>query len=142
MTLERRVGLGYTLSVDPTGGTTFAVLGSIVDAIDGPDAKKDDIDISILADIKKFFSPGQLDAGVVTFQIAYDPADTDTHTLATLLNSTSTTLANWKINHSGTSNQETFLGYVNGFARKTGKGKLVVADVSIKVSGDTGYKTS
>ena len=145
MTLERRIGYGFTLGVDSTGGTSFTTIGGIVDGMDGPGATSDTADVSILTDKFKRKRKAMVDAGQVTLSVAYDPADSTAHLLATLL-ADLTNVANWQINFpdQGTSlsQSETFTGILTGMARKAQRKNLVVVDLTIDVDGDPGFKTS
>jgi hypothetical protein len=137
MTLTKRYGYGVTLGCDPAGGTAFVILGNIVDSIEGPEVKTDDIEVTLLADKDKTFLGGQIDGGTVSFQIAYDPLDTSGTTIATLLGNSN--IANWQIKYpvigAEVQQSDTFFGYVNGFKRSIKRNALIVADISIKVTG-------
>lgn len=151
MTLTRRAGLGVTLGVDPTGGTSFTVLGAIVEGIDGPDAKGEEYDASLLTDKYKHKDVAQVDPGDLTFTIAYDPADTaTTQALALQLSGgtaggsqTVAAMPNWQISYPiigvETQQKETFLGRLKGFKRRIKKSEMIMADITIAVSGVPGY---
>lgn len=142
MSLTKRVGLGVTLSCDPLAGTSFAALGSIVDHIDGADAKTTVFDNSLLTDKYETKGGAQIDPGQVVFTIAYDPLDTGTTTVLTGLLSSSAVAA-WQIAYpvigGELQNKETFNGLVSGFKRGIKKGALITADVTISVSGKPGF---
>lgn len=145
MSLTKRIGFGVTLECDPTGGSSLVALGAIVDGIDGGEGKTDEVDTSILTDKFKTKSGAQIDPGTVSFQIAYDPADTEsTHILTGLLSSSA--IANWQVAYPiiGTEIQQkdrAFLGFVSGFKVSRKKANLVIADVTITISGDPGFAT-
>lgn len=90
----RRIGLGWKLGVDPAGSTTFQDL-AVIAGIEGPDAKTDEVDVTLLADVNKVYLSGSTDPGHVTFEIVYDPDSTATTVLTALL--TSKAIANWQI---------------------------------------------
>jgi len=142
MSLVKRIGYGCTLGCDPTGGTSYAVLGAIVDGWKGPEAKADEADTSILVDKWKNSQPAQVDPGSMTFQIAYSPEDTGTTTVLTGL-LTSGVVAGWEVTlpavSPGTAQTKTFSGYVSGFSPDVKKANLVVADVTVRVSGNPGF---
>jgi hypothetical protein len=142
MSLTKRKGYGVTLGCDQTGGTTYAVLGAVVSGLDGADAKADEIDTTVLSDHYKTKEGGQVDSGTVTFQIAYDPLDTATTTVLTGLLA-SGAVAGWQITYpivaSETQQKDAFQGYVAGFKRTIDKSKMIVADVTIGVSGNPGF---
>jgi hypothetical protein len=141
MSLVKRVGYGNSLGVDVTGGSTFVLVASVVDGFEGPDAKAKNAETSLLTDWYDTFAPTSVDPGSVTYKIAYDPADANTHTLALLL--ASGAVANWQLTYSGgTPPTETFLGHVEHMGRSMKKGDFLVCNISIKVSGNPGFKTS
>jgi len=142
MSLTKRVGLGVTLSCDPLGGVTYVVLGSIVDHIEGADAKTTVFDSSLLGD--KFTTKGgaQIDPGEVTFTIAYDPLDTATTVVLTGLLASSV-IAGWEIEYpiigAEVQQKKSFVGLVSGFKVSRKKGAMITADVTISVSGNPGF---
>lgn len=145
MSLTKRIGFGVTLGCDPTGGTTYAVLGAVVDGLDGPDAKAEEVDTAVLSDKYKTKAGAQIDSGNVTFQIAYDPLDTATTTVLTGLFSSSA-VAGWQILYpviaSETQQKDAFQGFVSGMKRTISKDKMIVADVTITISGKAGLTGS
>jgi hypothetical protein len=145
MSLERRIGLGFTLGVDSTGGTSFTTIASIVDGIEGPGADSEVADVSILTDTFKRKRKAMVDAGKVTYTIAYDPNDTNSQLLGLLLADV-TTVANWRVGFpdqgASTSQAETFTGLLVGMNRKAKRKELVVADITIDVDGNPGFRTS
>ena len=145
MTTNRRIGLGFTISVSPTGTAgTYTGIGSLINSPQGPGAKADTVDVSLLSDTYKQKAKGQVDSGDVTFSIMYDPDDTSTTTLTALLTQT-TTIPAWKVgypagtNGAGTVTTETFSGPLVGFSRKASKTGKIEAEITIAVSGGAGY---
>lgn len=145
MSLVKRIGFGVTLGCDPTGGTSYAVLGAVVDGIDGPDPKTEEVDTAVLADKYKTKAGAQIDSGNATFQIAYDPLDTATTLVLTGL-LTSSANAGWQITYpvigAETQQKDAFVGFVCGLKRTISKEKMIVADVTICVSGKAGLAGS
>lgn len=141
MSLTKRIGYGITLGCDPTGASSFTTLGAVVDGIDGPDAKTDKVDTTILSDKFKTAAGAQIDPGTVTFKIAYDPSDTDTTQKLTALHQSSD-VASWQVTYPGPVTDNPFLGFVAGFKRTIETKTLVVAEVTIQVSGTPGYGTT
>ena len=142
MSLTKRVGLGVTLGCDPTGGVTYALLGSIVDHIDGADAKTVIFDSSLLTDKYETKGGAQIDPGTYTFKIAYDPLDSSTTTILTGL-LTSSVIAGFQLEYpvigAETQNKEPFVAIVSGLKVSRPKGGLIVADVTLTVSGKPGF---
>lgn len=145
MALEKRIGFGCKLGVDTSGGSSYDEIGSVVDGWTGPSAAADEVDTTILSDTWKTFMKASIDPGSVSFQIAYDPNDTDCQGINSLLASTSTTLATWQVTFpdvgSGT-DTETFTGFVTSLDREVSKTGLVMATIGIKISGNPGFATS
>jgi hypothetical protein len=139
--LTKRIGLGVKLGVDPTGASTFTDIGCIVEAISGPEAKAETVDTSLLGDIYKTFAKSAIDSGEVTFEVAYDPLETVNQTLATLFTQ-GTPTPNWQIQYPPDNTTETFLGHVVGLGREVKKAGMILKKVTIKVSGDPGFKHS
>ena len=142
MTLLRRIGFGVVLNCDPTGGTTYAALGAIVDGLDGGDAKTTAIDTTILGDKFMTKGGGQIDPGEVTFTIAYDPLDAATNLVLTTLLGNSN-VAHFQISYPAVGGSgattETFFGFVSGYKRTIAKDKMITAEVTITISGDPGF---
>jgi hypothetical protein len=142
MSLTKRIAFGITLGCDPTGGTAYATLGAVVDGFDGADAKTEVVDTSVLAD--KYHTKGgaQIDPGTVTFTIAYDPLDTATTTVLTGL-LTSSVVAGWQVTYpiigAETQQKDTFKGLVSGFKITAKKQNMLIAEVTIAVSGKPGF---
>lgn len=146
MALTKRIGFGVQLECDPTGGSTLAALGAIVDGIDGSESKTTEVDTSLLVDKVMTKSGAQIDPGNVTFKIAYDPKDTgSTQILTSLL--LSSFPAAWQVVYP-TIGSETpaptdpvFQGFVSSFKVSRQKASMVTADVTITLSGSTGLAT-
>lgn len=143
MPLTKRIGFGVTLSCDPAGGTTYALLGAVVEGIDGADAKATVIETALLTDKYQTKAVGQVDSGEVSFTIAYDPADTATTTVLTGL-LTSGVSAGWEISYpiiaAETQQTDAFQGPLSGMKRTVSKDKMILATVTIAVSGKPGLK--
>lgn len=139
MSLIKRIGFGITLGVDPTGGTSFSVLGSVVDGFSGSGPKAIKADTSVLANWYSTYAPCGVEPGSFDFEIAYDPAFSESHTLAILLGTGA--VANWQITFQGAV-VETFLAYVEGMSREVKRKNLCIAKISLVVAGDPGYKVS
>jgi len=142
--INRRIGLGCTLSVDPTGSTAYQAIGAIVDGFKGPSAKAETVDITLLSDGYKQFGKSHTDPGETTFMIAYDPDDTSSATLAGLLAPTQTP-ANWQITYgpgtggAGTVTTETFKAHLTGMSREVAKDKFLTCEITLKNTGNPGY---
>ena len=152
MALTRRIGLGVTLGIDRTGAANFVVLGAIVGGFTHGGAKSDVVDASILSDNYKPKGKGQTDPGEHTLQIAYDPSDAantnNSRLLALALADTGPpdAAANFQITYPAVgavaAATETHRGWVTGLGREVKKDGLIVAPVTITISGDPGFKTA
>lgn len=148
MALTRRMGLGVTLAMDPAGASNYVTLGAIVDGFSGS-AKADVADMSILSDTFKPKGKGQVDPGEITLSIAYDPDDnSNTNTsraLAAALALTGPTPRTFQISYPAVgavnASTENFSGHITGLGREVKKGDMIVAPVTITVSGDPGFKS-
>ena len=89
MPVNKRIGLGFTLSVDPLGGTSYTTIGAIVDGFGESEAKAMMVETAILTDVFITKSKSQVDPGEVTFIIAYDPDEASSVLLNQLLASVS-----------------------------------------------------
>lgn len=142
------MGLGVTLAMDLAGAANYVVLGAIVNGFSGA-AKADVADLSILSDTYKPKGKGQVDGGELTLQVAYDPDDnSNTNTsraLAAALALTGPTPRTFQISYPAVgavnASTENFSGHVTGLGREVKKDGLLVAPVTITVSGDPGFKS-
>lgn len=138
---NKMIGFYAKLGVDDSNGTSFTDLVSIVDGWTGPDAKAKTVDTSLLGDKYDTFAVASKDPGSVGFDYAYDPAHSDTTTLADLFDSGD--VANWRITFpdgDGTSaSTETFHGCVVALGREMKKDSLIKGKIEIKVSGNPGF---
>lgn len=144
MTLQSRVGYGWTVGVDSTGGTSFTTLGAVVEGFKGPGAKRDKVDITLLSDLWKRFAGAQIDPGELAFTIAWDPGDaTTTQTLTALLKSTSGVEPNWQLTYpafgGGGSGSQTFKGILLGFSPTVMEDKMATSEVTVQVSGNPNF---
>jgi hypothetical protein len=144
MSLNRRIGLGVTIAVDASGGTSFTTLGNVVDGAKEGGTKAQTGDVSILADTFMQFAKGQIDPGEKTFTIAYDPDDSNFTVLKTLHDQIQTTPPNWQISlpsgtlGAGSTTTKTYKGFVVGMGREIAKDKLLTLEVTVKKTGDPG----
>lgn len=136
MALNKKIGYGFVISIDPTGGTSWDALGNVVDGFSGPNSQARAVDTSVLSDFWDTFLKEGANPGQLTFDVAYDPDDTDYQALCTALESTSTTLAAFKIDPPGSTNDQILSGLVIGIGPEVRKGQLAKAAVTIQVSGD------
>ncbi len=146
MAVKKRIGNALTLGIDTAGGTSYTTLAAIVKEISGPSAKAEAIKMDLLGDVYDTKQRGSVDPGQYKFTIAYDTEDTNCTTIlnATLGASFSTlggTLPHWLLTYgiSGTGDTaqtETFFGFVSGIDKKGEKNTMVIADITIDLSGN------
>jgi hypothetical protein len=145
MTLNRRIGLGFTLAVDASGGSSFTTLGSIVDGLKEEQAKAEMVDTSVLADLYKTKSKSQIDPGGFTLMIAYDPDDATTTALVAIFKNTSAVPPNWRISYpSGTQGAgivqtETFKAHLSAMGREIVRDKMITCEITLTKTGTIGY---
>lgn len=141
MSLTVRTGLGFTLGVDPTGGTSFTTIASLVAPPKRSGVKADTPDVTILSDQFKQFAKSQIDPGSLTYSIAYDPNDTVTTTLNSLLTQITPT-PKWQISYpagTGSGAMESFKAHLAEISQTIEVDKLVTAEITLKVSGAPGF---
>lgn len=142
--LQKRIGLGFTLGMDPTGGSTFVVLGAIVDGLDEDGGSMDIADMSILSDTYKTKAGGQIDPGKATFQIAYDGSANNTTAgrLAAARAITGVVSPAFQRTYPAANGQNSFTENFSGWVTKLGKAikkdKMIVQAVEIDISGNPG----
>jgi hypothetical protein len=136
---------GTTLAWDRAGGTSYTNIAQVVSDISGPGFSRGSIDVTNHADTDMFRQkmPGLIDAGQISFQVAFDPAAA-THNWATGLlddfDNSDCTLAAFKITMnvctaSVTSSTWTFDGFVAGAAMSAGLEDVHRMDVTVEITG-------
>jgi hypothetical protein len=133
-------GIGTTLGVDSAGTSTFVILGGVATAIDGPECTADTYEGTFLGDTYKQFGKGQIDGGNLTFTVLYDSTCSTLHVLALLL-AQFAPMPNWQITYSDNTT-ETFQGHVIGMGRTVSEKDYNRVKITVRVSGNPGYKTS
>lgn len=146
MALYERVGLGCTIDWDSTGGTSFTPIGSVVDG-EKTEAKAKTAKTALLSDTWDTFAKCSIDPGEFKFTIAYDPLYSEYHSLATSLAAVNTVAPNWRLSFPDNGNgsgatTETFRGLVVAMSREVKKDSFLIAEVTIKLTGNAGLKTS
>ena len=138
--LSKTYGFGSTLACDPAGGTSYGVLGAIVDGWEESEAKADEINTAVLGDRYRTKASGQVDPGSCTFDICYDPT---TGSSAAILGAllTSGAIAGWQttVNTSSGPTHSAFVGPVVGLGVSVKKGALVMQKVTVAKSGNPGF---
>jgi len=145
--VERRTGFGFTLDVDPAGGSSFTTVGGIVN-FNGTEASRSDVDVTLLADTFMQFRGAQVDGGTLEFDVALDPNDAESKTIVSLFHRNANDIVpNWKITHSTLTGStlavptRTFRGYVNKLSDVFEKESLATRTVGVKVTDNTGFTT-
>lgn len=144
MTLNRRIGLGFTLGVDATGGSSFTTIGSIVDGFDEDEAAADVADTSVLADLYKLKAKSQIDPGGLTFEVAWDPDFPANATLVTTFKNL-TPIPNWQISYpagdqgAGSIVVDTFKAHHTKMGRVIKKDKLFTCKITLVKTGQPGF---
>ena len=150
MSIEKRVGMGCTISWDSAGGTSYTVIGSVVDG-DKNEAKAKTAKTALLSEFWDTFAKVSADPGEFKFTIVYDPGASEYHSLATSLAQIDATAPTWQLSFpdnglgfgSGSGAVvETFAGLVIGLSREIKKDDFLVAEVTIKLTGNPGFRTS
>lgn len=152
MSLTRRIGLGITIGIDRTGGSSFVNLGYLVGGLKRGTAKAQTIECPIATDTYIPKGKGQLTPGQTKLKIYYDPSDSsntnNSRLLAAALADTGPpgTEANFQVTYPAVGSvnalSETFKGWVTDLGDLDMDVKSpVVADVTIDISGTPGLQT-
>jgi len=142
MPVIKEIGLGCTLEVGTSAGsTTFTAVAGLL-SFSGPDGTADDIDTSNMDDANfKTFKRGQADAGECALTMTYGSTDASQKTLAGLWKSGK--IVNWRVSYPTTATpKDTFDGYVKGMGRAIEKDAMITRNVSMKITGDPGMQAS
>ncbi len=145
MAVNKRAGFGVTLSVDPTGGTSYTTLAAIVDGVSESDAKATTVDTTLLSETFMTNTKTQIDPGEVTFTIAYDPDETTSVLLKALHTSVNPVPPAWLITYpygvlgSGSITTKGFFAHLTGLSREQKKDGMIVQNVTLKKTGNPGF---
>jgi hypothetical protein len=140
---EKRVGFGATISWDSAGGSTFVVIGTVVDG-DKNDAKWKTAKTSLLSEKADTFSKTSYDPGEFKFTIIYDPLDTEYQALKTAFLAVNEPAPQWELSfvdsgsESGSGSgdcSDTFFAHVVGLSREVKKEDFLTAEVTLKLTG-------
>ena len=129
----------YTAS--STTVTSTHAIGNVL-SIEGPDAERETVDVTLLNSTTPWrsFKVGDGDPGTVTVQVAYDNNDT-THTA---INDAmrQNTLATFNISYNSSQDTDTFTGFVIGRGRTIERNGMIQGPITIKVSSSPGFATT
>ena len=142
--INRRLGLGFLLGVDPAGASAFQNVAGIVDGWKEGAAKAKMGDVTIYTDLYEQFAKGQINPGELSMMLAYDPDNTITQLLVTLLQQ-QLPAPNWQISYpsgslgAGTIITQVFLAHLSSLGREINRGKLVTCEVTLTKTGAPGF---
>ena len=139
MVIVKEIGLGTTLSIGTSeGSSTFTEVAGLI-SLPGPDGTADDIDTSTLdnATLFKTFQRGQVDPGEMTLTLGFGSADASQKQIVTAYKDG--TIRSWKVTPPTTANSEEFDAYVKGMGRVIEKDSFMTRTVTLKVTGDPGF---
>ncbi len=146
MSFQKRIGRNVTLAVDENGGTSFTAFAKIIDGYNTTGNKKEISPIPIQSDTWIEKAATQIDAGQIAWAIAYDPADTESQLIARLLAATGVIGANWQLSYlpvgAAVLKTRTFFGWLSSLNEKGKMKELIIADITIDISGSPGYAVS
>lgn len=134
MALNKKIGYGFVISIDPAGGTAWDALGNVVDGYSGPNSQARAVDTSVLSDFWDTFAKEGANPGQVTFDVAYDCDDADYDALCDALESASAIAV--KIDPPASTNDQIFNALVIGVGPEVRKGALAKAAITLQVTGD------
>lgn len=141
MSLTKRIGLGVTLEVDLTGGTSYTTLGNVVEAVNGPDAKATIVPVELLTEEFVDKAKGAIDGGTVTYSVAYDPDDTHSKLIGDAFLQR-TPVPRWRVAYPGATEPDVFLAHCSAVGRERKKDGFIVAPITLDVVGDPGFTRS
>lgn len=139
MTVKKEIGLGATLSIGTSeGSSTFTVVAGLI-SLPGPDGTADDIDTSTIdnATFFKTFQRGQVDPGEMSLVMGYGSTDASQQQMVTAYKTGE--VRSWKVTPPTTANSEEFNAYVKGMGRAIEKDSFITRPATLKVSGDPGF---
>ena len=137
---EQFLGNGASFTFTDAGGNV-TTLGGVL-SIEGPDAERETVDVTLLSSTSPWrsFKVGDGDPGTVTVQVAYDNReDTQIKLNAVLAGST---LANFSIVYNSSQDTDAFSGYIIGRGRTIERNGMIQGAVTIKLSSAPGFATT
>lgn len=128
--------LGTTLAVDKAGdGLEYTPITQIV-SVEGASNEVGSIETTHLGSTRKTYRPGLPDGGEVSFEVEYDPADTEHKFLRGLADEPE--ILSWQISYPTLpkATLDTFDGFLTAFTPGAGGAEEnLTASVTIKVTG-------
>lgn len=140
MAVSKVIGLGTTLGVKyTTGSSVYTTVAGLL-GISGPGAAAEKIDTSTIDNASNFktFQIGQADPGELSLTLAYGSTDASQKMLAGLLQNRVKT--SFEIDYpSSDTPAETFNGYVTGAGREIQKDQLTTRTITVALTGEPGW---
>jgi len=138
--MGKDIGYGSILAVTTTTGETN--LAWIRGVMDGPGTDANDVDTTTFDSSSNFRTntPGLIDPGEITFQLAYSTTQLTHKRLAYYHGQRSAkTFTMYRGSSAGTATA--FSGWVKSIGRQVPLDDLITMDVTLRVSGKPGYTT-
>lgn len=138
MTTNARIGYGTTIGYRPLGSqanAAYTVIAEVQD-ISGPSLSLDTVDATHMTSPNGYrqFIAGLKDAGEVSFDVNFLPADTSQQGVTTALEGG--TALEWRLDWPGTTVMWDFVGFVTGFEPASPLDDKMTASITIKLTGD------
>jgi hypothetical protein len=129
--------LGTALAYSTDAGSTWLTVGQVISISHGGGGEVGKRDTTVLASSAKTYAPTIPDNGEVSFELNWDPTDTQHKQLATWKNAPTTTLPLWKITWTATTSTSTFNAFVSNLDGPNAGGvdENVTMTVTLQVSG-------
>lgn len=143
MAVVKQIGLGTTLSIGTSAGSTTVTAIAGLISLPGPDGTADDVDTSTIDNATRFktFQRGQVDPGEMTMTLGFGKSDNSQQKIVTAF--ADGLIRSWVIAFPSTAEgTETFDGYVKSLGRVIEKDAFMTRTVGIKVTGDPGYTST
>jgi hypothetical protein len=126
---------GTTLGCDFTTPLTYLTIGNILN-ITGPSSEVGSVETTVLTSTRKTYRFTIVDPGELTFELDFDPTDTNTHTLLAGLQD-APAMHSWQITYPTTpAKKATVSGFLTKFEPNAGGvEENLTASVTVKLSG-------
>ena len=138
---DQYLGNGTVFTFTGTSGTTHS-LGGVL-SIEGPDAERETVDVTLLSSTSPWrsFKVGDGDPGTLTVTVAYDNKE-DTQIYLNAVMASGSTLTTFALIYNSSQDTDTFQGYVVGRGRTIERNGMIQGSVTIKLSSAPGFATT
>lgn len=138
---EQFLGNGAAFTFTDASGAT-QTLGGVL-SIEGPDAERETVDVTLLSSTVPWrsFKVGDGDPGTVTVQVAYDNKE-DTQIKLNAIMASGSSVSTFAIIYNSSQDTDTFQGFVVGRGRTIERNGIIQGPVTIKLSSAPGFSVT